>query len=135
MKLKDWQVRALKTFVQAFGGVLVPEICLILNNGLPPDITAASKILFPVFSAALAAGISAGWNAILENTRSKDISVTFTCDECKSSFQVPDGSYELYMLTKKNTNGFSTLIGTRKTVNCPKCGKECTVVEFMNGAK
>lgn len=68
MKLKDWQIRALKTFVQAFGGTLVPELCLVLSNGLT-DISAAHKILFPVICAALAAGISAVWNVILEQLK------------------------------------------------------------------
>lgn len=63
--MKDWQVRALKTFVQCFGGVLVPEIVLILNN-LPADIDTIWKILFPIICSAVAAGIAAVWNIILE---------------------------------------------------------------------
>lgn len=69
MKLKDWQIRAIKTFVQAFGGVLIPEIGLLISNGLPADITSANKVLFPVICAAIAAGISAAWNIIAEQLK------------------------------------------------------------------
>jgi len=71
-KLKDWQIRALKTFVQAFGGVLVPEIVMILTNGLPESWSALWAILCPVICAALAAGISAAWNIILERLQTED---------------------------------------------------------------
>lgn len=135
MKLKDWQIRALKTFVQAFGGVLVPELCLILNNGLPPDITAASKILFPVLSAALAAGISAGWNAILESQRKTETPVIFQCEKCGNVFRGLQGEYETYKLLKENENGIETLVRTRKDMKCPNCGNDCTTVETVNGAK
>ena len=67
MKLKDWQIRAIKTFIQAFGGVFVPEIVLILNGNMPKDLNAAKIILIPVICSALAAGISAVWNVILEH--------------------------------------------------------------------
>lgn len=66
--MKDWQVRALKTFAQCFGGVLVPEIVILLNN-LPADIDTAWKILFPVICAAVGAGIAAVWNIILEQLK------------------------------------------------------------------
>ena len=72
MKLKDWQIRALKTFVQAFGGVLVPEIVMILTNGLPESWSALWAILCPVICAALAAGISAAWNIILERLQAEE---------------------------------------------------------------
>lgn len=66
MKLKDWQIRAIKTFVQAFGGILVPEIVLVLNGGFPSEWSAFWAILAPILCSALAAGISAAWNVILE---------------------------------------------------------------------
>lgn len=69
MKLKDWQIRALKTFVQAFGGVLVPEIVMLLTNGLPENWSKLWAIICPVLCAALAAGISAAWNIILERLK------------------------------------------------------------------
>ena len=71
MKLKDWQIRAIKTFVQAFGGVLVPEIVMLLTNGLPENWNTLWAILCPVLCAALAAGISAVWNIILEQLRTE----------------------------------------------------------------
>lgn len=70
-KLKDWQIRALKTFVQSFCGVLIPEITMILTNGLPESWSALWTILCPVICAALAAGISAAWNIILERLKTE----------------------------------------------------------------
>lgn len=67
--MKDWQIRALKTFAQAFGGVIVPELVMILNGGLPPDWSALKLTLIPVICSALAAGISAAWNIILERLK------------------------------------------------------------------
>lgn len=64
--LPDWAIRALKTFVQAFLGVFIPEICVILNNGFPESFSAAWLTLAPILSAALAAAISAAWNIINE---------------------------------------------------------------------
>ena len=69
MKLKDWQIRAIKTFVQAFGGILVPEIVLVLNGGFPAEWSAFWAILAPILCSALAAGISAAWNVILERLK------------------------------------------------------------------
>lgn len=69
MKLPDWLVRTIKTFVQSFFGVLVPEICIMLNNGFPADISAAWKVLAPVVAAALSAAICAVWNIISEKLK------------------------------------------------------------------
>ena len=66
MKLKDWQERALKTFVQAFFGVLIPEVVVLLNNGLPSNIEGWKLALVPVICSAFASGISAAWNIIKE---------------------------------------------------------------------
>lgn len=60
--MKDWVVRALKTFVQAFFGVLIPEVVRLLSNGFPASINTAWLILSPIVAAALAAAISAVWN-------------------------------------------------------------------------
>ena len=62
--MKDWIVRMLKTFVQAFLGVLIPEVVLILNGTLPADWNAWKTVLIPLVCSALAAGISAAWNLI-----------------------------------------------------------------------
>ena len=64
--MKDWQIRAIKTFVQAFFGVLVPEVVAILQHGWPESLAAAWAYLAPVVAAALAAAISAVWNIITE---------------------------------------------------------------------
>lgn len=62
--MNDILLRAFKTFVQAFFGVLIPELCVILSGSLPEDIQAFWIYLSPVLCAALAAGISAAWNYI-----------------------------------------------------------------------
>lgn len=72
-KWKDWQIRAVKTFVQAFGGVLVPELVMILNSGVPESWSKTWALLAPVICAALAAGISAAWNIIAEKLREEEI--------------------------------------------------------------
>ena len=64
--MKDWLVRALKTFVQSFFGVLIPEICAILKNGFPEDWNKLWIALAPVIAAALSMAICAVWNIILE---------------------------------------------------------------------
>ena len=64
--MPDWLVRTLKTFVQSFLGVLIPEICIILNNGFPPSVSEMWKVLAPVVAAALSAAICAAWNIISE---------------------------------------------------------------------
>lgn len=66
--MKDWMIRAIKTFIQAFFGVLIPEIVTLLNGGFT-DWSTAWKILSPFVAAALAAGISAVWNILLERLK------------------------------------------------------------------
>lgn len=67
--MADWMVRAIKTFVQAFFGVLIPEVCIILNGGFPDSIETAWAILAPVVAAALASAISAAWNIVSEKLK------------------------------------------------------------------
>lgn len=67
--MKDWMVRAIKTFVQAFFGVLIPAVCAMLQDGWPEDIGKMWVILAPTVAAALAAAISAVWNIILEQLK------------------------------------------------------------------
>lgn len=64
--MKDWMIRAGKTFVQAFFGVLIPEAALLLKEGFPESGEALLPALLPVAAASLAAAISAVWNLILE---------------------------------------------------------------------
>ncbi len=61
-------IRAVKTFVQAFLGVLIPEVVALLN-GADLGIIADLKVWTPLLAAALAAGISAAWNIILEKLK------------------------------------------------------------------
>lgn len=65
MKIDDLWSRAGKTAVQAFFGVLVPEIVLILSNITEYDWTNWTVWALPIITGALAAAISAGWNALI----------------------------------------------------------------------
>ena len=69
MRLPDWAVRAVKTFVQAFFGVLIPELALILQHGWPESWAVLWAALSPVVAAALAGAISAVWNIMLEASK------------------------------------------------------------------
>ena len=71
-KLPDWAVRAIKTFVQTFGGVVVPELVFILNGGWPESWAKFWGVLAPVIASALAAAICAAWNIVLEQLKSKE---------------------------------------------------------------
>ena len=64
--MKDWVIRSIKTFIQAFFGVLIPALCAMLQNGWPESLSKAWVILAPTVSAALAAAICAVWNIVLE---------------------------------------------------------------------
>ena len=64
--MKDWAVRAIKTFVQAFFGVLISAVCTILNDGWPESWDKIWVVLAPTVAAALAAAICAVWNIIRE---------------------------------------------------------------------
>ena len=70
-QVPDWFIRTLKTFVQSFCGVLIPELCIILKGGFPPDISEAWKALAPVVAAALSAAICAAWNILNEKLKSE----------------------------------------------------------------
>ena len=74
MKIKDVGSRAAKTFVQAFLGVLIPQIVMMLNNYMDFDWTKWTTYL-PILTGALAAGISAAWNGII-NATNKEIDIT-----------------------------------------------------------
>ena len=85
--MQDWMVRAIKTFVQAFFGVLIPEICVILNGGFPESWDKMWAVLAPVVAAALSAAICAVWNIILEAL--KEEKPAFIIGE-----EVPDDDYK-----------------------------------------
>lgn len=67
--MKDWMVRAIKTFVQTFFGVLIPEVGILLSGGFPESIEAAWLVLSPVVSAALSSAICAVWNIVSEHLK------------------------------------------------------------------
>lgn len=67
--MKDWQIRSIKTFVQAFFGTLIPEVCAILSKGFPENWNAAWATLAPFVAAALSAAICAVWNIISEQLK------------------------------------------------------------------
>ena len=75
--MKDWVVRSIKTFVQAFLGVLIPAICAMLNDGWPESINKAWVILAPTVAAALAAAICAVWNIIREELEKAPLTENF----------------------------------------------------------
>ena len=64
--MRDWMIRALKTFVQAFFGVYIPALCALLSGGWPESLSAAWALLTPAAAAGLSAAISAVWNLVLE---------------------------------------------------------------------
>lgn len=70
--MKDWMIRAIKTFVQAFLGVIIPELVAVLQHGWPESWSSLWAYLAPVIAAALAGGISAVWNICLERSRARD---------------------------------------------------------------
>lgn len=67
MKIPDLWQRAGKTFVQAFLGVLIPQIVMMLNNYMDFDWGAWTTYL-PLITGGLAAGLSAAWNGIINAT-------------------------------------------------------------------
>ena len=64
--MKDWMIRTIKTFVQAFFGTLIPAVCAMLNNGWPESWDKAWVVLAPTVAAGLSAAICAVWNIISE---------------------------------------------------------------------
>ena len=68
----DWLIRAAKTFVQTFLGIVIPEICILLGNGFPESWPATWTILSPIVASALAAAICSAWNIILERMKKEE---------------------------------------------------------------
>lgn len=64
--MRDWMIRAAKTFVQAFFGVLIPAVTTLLSGGWPESWGAVWLLLSPTVAAALSAAIAAVWNLLLE---------------------------------------------------------------------
>ena len=65
--MKDWMVRTIKTFIESFLGVVIPEIAVIFSTGFPESISAAWAVLAPFVAAGISAGITAVWNIYLES--------------------------------------------------------------------
>lgn len=57
--MKEIFFKYLKLFVSAFLGVLLPELCVIFQNGLPVDLNAFIVVLIPAVCAAFSAGFAA----------------------------------------------------------------------------
>lgn len=68
-KINDVGMRAFKTFVEAFLGVLIPQICLVLANVFEYDWSNFWSWGLPIITGALSAGFSAAWNGF-QNWRS-----------------------------------------------------------------
>ena len=68
MKITDLWARAGKTFIQALLGALIPQVVLVLTNVLEYDWSNFLTWGLPIITGALAAGISAAWNAIINTT-------------------------------------------------------------------
>ena len=62
--IRDVKSRAIKTFVQAFFGSIIPQVVLILTNVLDYDWSNWLVWGLPIITGAIAAGISAAWNTI-----------------------------------------------------------------------
>lgn len=63
-RIEDLKSRIFRTFLQAFGGVLIPELVAILNGTIPLEGNWLMAVVVPIFCASLAAGISAVWGVI-----------------------------------------------------------------------
>ncbi len=68
--MKDCLIRAIKTFVQAFLGVLIPKLIVVLEEA-PNLMSLNFEFVYALLPAALAAGISAIWNIWLLMSRER----------------------------------------------------------------
>lgn len=93
--MKDWAIRAIKTFVQAFFGVLIPAVCTMLNDGWPESWGKIWIILAPTVAAALAAAICAVWNIIREELEKAPVMVDPVQDE-KDKAEIAKQNAEKY---------------------------------------
>lgn len=71
--MRDWMIRAIKTFVQSTVAYFVANITMITSHVVNWDFADWKGWLLPVLIGALSAGISAVWNIILESLNSKKI--------------------------------------------------------------
>lgn len=71
--MKDWVIRTIKTFVQATIAYFIANISLITSHVVEWDFTDWKGWLMPILSGALASGICAAWNIILEKLNDKQV--------------------------------------------------------------
>lgn len=71
--MRDWMIRAIKTFVQSTVAYFVANITMITSHVVNWDFADWKGWLMPILIGALSAGISAVWNIILESMNSKKI--------------------------------------------------------------
>lgn len=69
--MKDWIVRALKTFVQATVAYFVANAALITQHVVEWNFSDWKGWALPLITGAISAGISAVWNVILEQIDKK----------------------------------------------------------------
>ena len=63
-RIEDIKSRVFRTFLQAFCGVLIPELVAILNGTITLEGNWLMAVVVPIFCASLAAGISAVWGVV-----------------------------------------------------------------------
>lgn len=69
--MKDWVIRALKTFVQATVAYFVANVALITQHVVEWNFSDWKGWALPLITGAISAGISAVWNVILEQIDKK----------------------------------------------------------------
>ena len=69
--MKDWVIRALKTFVQATLAYFVANAALITQHVVEWNFSDWKGWALPLITGAISAGISAVWNVILEQIDKK----------------------------------------------------------------
>ena len=70
-RVPDFLVRAAKTFIQAFIPVIVANIAMIMTHVVNWDFADWKGWLMPILISAVAAGIAAIWNLILEKINAR----------------------------------------------------------------
>lgn len=70
-RVPDFLVRAAKTFIQAFIPVIVANITMIMTHVVNWDFADWKGWLMPIIISAVAAGIAAIWNLILEKINAR----------------------------------------------------------------
>ena len=71
--MKDWIIRALKTFVQATIAYFMANIAMISQHVVEWDFADWKGWALPLITGAISAGIAAVWNIILEHINKKKI--------------------------------------------------------------